>query len=67
MLTCSGRIFPTYYACHQLLAFWNSSPDPLVPADPHNPADQVSSTAIQDLTSTRAGGQDYVSFKNFLK
>ena len=39
------------------LQIWNSPPDP------PDPADQVSGAAVQDLPSTRAGGQDDVSSK----
>ena len=43
----------------------NSWPDPAYPADPADPADQanqVSLSAARSLPSTRAGGQDDVSF-----
>ena len=52
-----GSVMLKYHACHQKLAFWNSS------ADPADPADQVSRTPPRDLPSTRAGGQDDVSSK----
>ena len=50
---------------HQVGAKMNSSVDPADLADPADPADpdnQVSSTAARSLPSTRAGGQDDVSF-----
>ena len=47
---------------HQVGAKVNSWPDPADPADPPDPADQVSLSAARSLPSTRAGGQDDVSF-----
>ena len=42
---------------------WNSSLDP---ADPPDPADQVSESAARTLPSTRAGGQDDGSLREFV-
>ena len=45
----------------------NPSPDPADPADPPDPADsadQVSGGAVQNLPSSRAGGQDDGSLHN---
>ena len=50
---------------HQVGAKVNSSADLAEPADPADPADQnnqVSLSAARSLPSTRAGGQDDVSF-----
>ncbi len=50
---------------HQVGAKVNSSADPADPPDPADPADQnnqVSLSAARSLPSTRAGGQDDVSF-----
>ena len=50
-----------YAYLQQDLRFWNSSPEPGNPADSGNRPDQVSSTTVLDLPSTRARGQDDVS------
>ena len=42
---------------------WKVSPDGPDPADPPDPPDQVSSAAGSNHSNTRAGGEDYVSFK----
>ena len=47
---------------HQVGAKVNSSADPAYPADPADQANQVSLSAARSLPSTRAGGQDDVSF-----
>ncbi len=38
-----------YYAWHQHIAFWNSSPDPADPVDSPAPVDPVSGATAQDL------------------
>ena len=47
---------------HQVGAKMYSWPDPADPPDLADPADQVSLSAARSLPSTRAGGQDDVSF-----
>ncbi len=47
---------------HKVGAKVNSSADPADPADPADQANQVSLSAARSLPSTRAGGQDDVSF-----
>ena len=47
---------------HQVGAKVNSSADRQDPADPADQANQVSLSAARSLPSTRAGGQDDVSF-----
>ena len=47
---------------HQVGAKVNSSADPPDPADPADQTNQVSLSAARSLPSTRAGGQDDVSF-----
>ena len=47
---------------HQVGAKVNSSADLADPADPADQANQVSLSAARSLPSTRAGGQDDVSF-----
>ena len=47
MLTFAGRVFPNEHACHQIIAFWNSSPDS------PDPAEVGSWTAARSLPSSR--------------
>ena len=54
-------------ACAQNIASRNSPGDPGDPPDPGDPGEVVARSAVRSPTSTRAGGQDDVSFTNSLK
>ncbi len=57
-------MFTVCDACRQNQASWNL---PGGPGGPGDPAEVVARSAVRSPTSTRAGGQDDVSFTNSLK